>query len=329
LETSAQPRIPDAAVLAESELKRGNTESGLANSKRILTRWALTADAPRLLAVVARYYAVSRISQAQFYESELPWLATLRQAPRLAPAVDEMKRAFDGEFSVTNMQQARELFPFWASAPQFSEPFAKLLISIGHESRERGQSGPALVRYLAAFWIRPVEADAAVEAIAVFREKPGELERNRMAFDMVIDELFVGKGAAYDAGDWSSILRFHVVLGKIFEISGNWGPPGEPRSAIFQWSLALKAEEQVRRQDPRFPPSPAVHYVWPSLIGKGRICRRRWSNSFRLGRILWPSGTGLGRRRHWIPQGASRSNPPLKWNVNSVHWKRRFSTGEY
>ena len=53
----------------------------------------------------------------------------------------------------------------------------------------------------------------------------------------------------------------HFVLGSIFERDGQWGAEDEPRSAIFQWTLALKAEEKVHELDPKHedPRAPGLH----------------------------------------------------------------------
>jgi hypothetical protein len=97
----------------------------------------------------------------------------------------------------------------------------------------------------------------------------------------LIDEIFDGKGAAYGAGDWVSILRFHVVLGKIFEIGQKWGSTSEPRSAIFQWNSALKAEAEVRRRNPQFPPSPALHYSLGVAYRETKDLPRAWDEFVR------------------------------------------------
>jgi hypothetical protein len=77
--------------------------------------------------------------------------------------------------------------------------------------------------------------------------------------EKLIDGVFVSKGAAYAAGDWQNILRMHLLLATIYEEQGVWGSEGDPRSAIFQLSHALRAEQHLRELDPSHTPSPGLH----------------------------------------------------------------------
>jgi hypothetical protein len=96
--------------------------------------------------------------------------------------------------------------------------------------------------------------------------------------------IFSAKGQAYyevsgEPADWQDILRFHIVLGTIFENEGIWGPESEPRSAVFQWEHAALAEKKARQRDHSLPPSPGVHSDPRMPTFTPTVHRRLWKNT--------------------------------------------------
>ena len=49
--------------------------------------------------------------------------------------------------------------------------------------------------------------------------------------------------------EWETLVHFHTVLGKLLELRGDKpGSSNNPRTPLGQWELAVKAEEQLRKQ---------------------------------------------------------------------------------
>jgi len=259
LRASKPPRVADTARLAETLLEKGRPESAVRQIRGALGAWRAEPEAPKLLAVLVGYYAAARIEPREFGKTEWPGLSKLSGEPRLAPPIKEIGLAYSGPMPVfVERESARRYFPAWAEEPAMSRPFSRLLKSIGDSYGRADQQGPALARYSAAWSLDPSNTDAALYAAMVLRDSEG-LDPGGRLRDRLVESAVEEKAAAYQKQDWVNVLRQRVLLATIFEKEEKWGPRTNPKSAIYQWTSALKADEQVRQRDPNFPLSPGIY----------------------------------------------------------------------
>jgi hypothetical protein len=60
------------------------------------------------------------------------------------------------------------------------------------------------------------------------------------------EQLFMGKGAAYQAGDLPRIRSFHITLGKMYADRGRWGDRYDARGAVFQLERMQAVTRRMR-----------------------------------------------------------------------------------
>jgi tetratricopeptide (TPR) repeat protein len=255
------PRVGEAARLAETLLSRGQQKSAARELRRALEAWAAEPDAQRLLAVLLRYYAAARTDPSQFRRSEWPALRNLAdRGPQLAPAIRQIATAYAGEVPVfVERGSARGFFNAWSPESWKSEPFSRLLKTIGDSYDRAEQPRQALALYSGAWSLDPTNTEAALYVALTLRDHAEGLDPGGRLLDRLTESVFEEKGIAYQQLDWVNILRQHVLLATIFEKQGRWGPRSNPRSAFFQWTNALRADDQVRQRDPGFPLSPGIY----------------------------------------------------------------------
>jgi tetratricopeptide (TPR) repeat protein len=261
LRASRPARVGEAARLAEMLLGRGQQESAVRELRRALEIWAAEPDAQRLLAVLVRYFVAARIDPRQFRKNEWPALRSLSErGPRLAPAIKQIATAYEGKVpTFVERGSARGFFDAWSPESWKSEPFSRLLKTIGDSYDRAEQPRQALALYSGAWSLDPTNTEAALYVALILRDHADGLDPGGRLLSRMTESVFEEKGIAYQKQDWLNILRQHVLLATLFEKEGKWGPRGNPRSAIFQWTNALRADDRIRQRDPNFPLSPAIY----------------------------------------------------------------------
>ena len=261
LRHSSPPNIREAVGLGRQLVERGSAAFTAGQIHALLKAWSTAPDAFELLTVLVQYYVSASVDPAQFEKFESKELRSLGAAtPALNRPIDEIHTAYFGNFpSDFHHGPARDIFRSWAYPREHAALFSALLKKVGGYYDQRESPEKALPRFSAAWMLNPADSEAAVYAAAIVRDHAKTLDPQGQLFNQLLETLFMQKGEAYFENDWPNILRFHVVLGTIFEREKIWGSSHNPRSAIFQWENALEAERRIRQADKNFSPSPGIH----------------------------------------------------------------------
>jgi tetratricopeptide (TPR) repeat protein len=283
----------EALRLARELSDHGQGDVAVRQVRACLERWP-NPDAPALLTVLVRHYAATALCPVEYRDREAKALQELaRKVPALQPYVAEIDIAYLGDFEPAfSRGELANVFPKWSHAKDDPKAFAALLKVIGDAyyptSAGAGKRVPsnrppteerdprkALARYAASWVLDPEVTETALYVAAVLRDSP-RLDPERRWYLQFVDALMEIKGDRYKIevkgpADWDNLLRLHVLLGSLFAQEKHWGPQDDPRSALFQWTRALKAEEQLRKQAPETPPSPFLHvYLGDAYRETGR-----------------------------------------------------------
>jgi len=260
LRSSPEPRIAETVKFNGVLLSAGQVSSAGIYTKQLLGQWAGKPDSQRLLAALLDYYSVSPLSLDELQRQEWPYLQHIaNSSPELSEPIREIQLACFGTFPpMFEPYEARSFFRGWAGSDWQQAALGRMLKRAGDEFKKKNQFQAALTRYSAA-WALSLDADAALYAASLLHDQRQLVGSNQILYDQLLNGIFEVKGADYSKLDWPSILRMHTLLGTIFEQDKRWGSEGETRSAIFQWSRAIYAESQIRKTDPRYPPSPELY----------------------------------------------------------------------
>lgn len=127
--------------------------------------------------------------------------------------------------------------------------FSALLRSVASQL-ERGGALDGAVRRWALDWSAADSYDSAAYLIGSLLHSGRHIEAADQLLESVVSSIFELKATAYRSADWKSILRFHALLGEIFQEQGRWGDRDDPRTAIFQWEHALEAQRRLADDQP-------------------------------------------------------------------------------
>jgi tetratricopeptide (TPR) repeat protein len=220
-------------------------------------RWLAHPQYPMILASVARYFVAADVDRAGFTRVwEKPLAAAERASPRAKARYDDLRRTYspDGIALITEAPIARSRFSAWDTSDAEIASFVSLLHEVGRQLRSGGDTREALARLTSGWALSrtggPRSEDAgmsaAVDLADVLLSAGPDLPVSGQILQEVIAQLFEGKGKAYAGRDYASALRFHLLLGSIFERQKRLGPADNPRSALFQWQAALKDHDLLR-----------------------------------------------------------------------------------
>lgn len=261
--------LPAAAVLTTYHLgltliQKGQLPAAQSVGLAVLRNKTLEKQREVGLAILLRAAANDNREPGRWLEEEHALLTSLRESG-YAQAALEIQRAYKEalnprEINLVNvpMREIR-LFPWFSAADRdegLRSAFAALLNHIGDYfamvvgERQMRDPSQALARYLSA-WALAADSAAALNAALILSTAPPQFDPQRFIYDKLMDSLFAEKGRLYrvkykSRADWENILRMHTLLGTIFEQRREWGSEDEWRSAIFQWTLALRAEKQIQ-----------------------------------------------------------------------------------
>jgi tetratricopeptide (TPR) repeat protein len=221
-------------------------------------RWIAHPQYPLILASTARYFVAADVDRAGFErEWQQPLAAAVQNAsPRAKARYDDLQRAYTpkGIDLVYEQQVARSRFAAWGGSDAEIASFVSLLHEVGRQARAAGNTSDALNRMASAWAFSRIGGPgsddagmaAAVDLADLLLSAGPELTASQQILQEIIAQLFEGKGRAYAGRDYASALRFHLLLGTIFERQKRWGPASNPYSALFQWQAALKDHELLR-----------------------------------------------------------------------------------
>jgi len=273
LRASKSPEIDATVSLADRLVAGKHTEELANNLYQAIQAWAQIPSSTNLLAPLLRYYVAATVDQSAFQKSGTP---VLEQASNVNPswksATEDLNTAYLATLKLpAEAYQANARFPFFSATKERSVASSALLKMIGDLRARAGDNAQALSRYFYAWGLNRENTESLVYLTALLREYP-DLDPRHAFLNRLIENLFSMKGEAYRSSDYLNVLRLHTLLGTVYEDLGKWGPescagdngPWDrahcPRNALFQWEHALAAAEQVRKQNPNFPPSPALYF---------------------------------------------------------------------
>ena len=266
LRASRPARVGEAARLAETLIGRGQQESAAREVHRALEVWAAEPEAQRLLAVLVRSFAAARTDPRQFQKSEWPALKSFAErGPQLAPAIKQIAVAYSGEVpTFVERGSARSFFNAWSPEPWKSEPFSRLLKTIGDSYDRAEQPRQALALYSGAWSLDPANTEAALYVALTLRDHAEGLDPGGRLLSRMTESVFEEKGIAYQKQDWLNILRQHVLLATIFEreTSGDRGPIHTARS--FSGRMPSRPTTRSASAIPIFRCRPASTCTWGS-----------------------------------------------------------------
>lgn len=228
--------------------------------------WADSVAIADLIAALVQYLTAAAVSPEAFAGIWQDDLAALQERLQ-GRARDRLDRVFVGYFDdLPVMLEAEWARFFWsegfgeeADGKPTSSAFLKM---IADAYVRADQVEAAFPRYVLAWNLDRENAEAGLRMVNLLLERSEQLDPDGSRLDELIALLFERKGDAYLGEDWPNILRFHTLLGTIFERREQWGPRWNPRSALFQWERALQAQERLleQGQDPSSTiPVPGLH----------------------------------------------------------------------
>lgn len=136
--------------------------------------------------------------------------------------------------------------------------WSRCLRALGDGYNQAGNTDVAASYYEASvgypatqFLERWVDLDALLPLGVIYVARAGSGSQDRKAvqrLNELIDRLFQGKGAAYEAGDLPRIRSFHITLGKMYANRGQWGDMSNARSAVFQLERMQMMTRRMRQE---------------------------------------------------------------------------------
>ena len=261
----ASSNVTAIATLAEDLAERKEAASAARHLRTALGRFAHAPNAERLISALAYCHVQMRTTPPDYQPTDQTFLDTIAaRAPRLAPMITQLHRAFAADVSPTDYRQA---FAAWTGA---STTLSKVLLGVGnfHSRPEAESPGPepyrkALNCYMAAWMFDLSNTEAALYAASLMLEKRALLDPQGSGITELTHRLFQQKGAGYAVPvkthrDWLNLLPLHLVLATVYEKMGRWGSENDAECAIFQLYRAVQIEDLLRRGDPEFVASPAT-----------------------------------------------------------------------
>jgi len=180
--------------------------------------------------------------------------------------------------------------------------FLALLKRIGAYYARTGDPLKALPRFTAVWALDHSNIQAALSAAGLLQDNRKKIDPQGKILDRFIESIFEEKTFAYrtNSQDWENILRFHIVLGTIYADQKQWGHDenSDARTAMFQFSHALRAEEKIHERKPDSPPSPGLYERLGECYQAIGIEREALDQYCALQRFLPRTGVRLNPRWH-------------------------------
>jgi hypothetical protein len=249
LPASADPGLPLLAELLDQ--KRGS------EAEALLLRLAehperLSAGADRFADLFLRYLTETRIEPARFSRVFEPPSQRLQQAlpPAAAECIAEIRKVYGEDLRVDwNPHAATGLFPCWSQADRV-RPFSSFLKTTGDAFVEAGEPSQALERYSAAASLLPGDAEAALDLGNLLVEYGPSLDPQGEILARFTRECAADPKNPAEPGDLEQLVFLHSLLAADAQEHKRLGPENDPRSAVYQWQLALEADAKLAAAAP-------------------------------------------------------------------------------
>lgn len=200
-----------------------------------------------LLLALAGNFASSGLSPARFNAAYVERLADIqRRHPGLAEPIAVLRDAYR-ERRPSELYVEPPVATWWRRRDPQGGPravWSRCLRVLGDRYNQAGDTDVAASYYEAAvgypnnYLLQPwVDLEALLPLGVIYVARVGGQAEDPNAvrhLNELIDGLFMGKGAAYQAGDLPRIRSFHITLGKMYADRGQWGDMYNSRSAVFQ-----------------------------------------------------------------------------------------------
>ncbi len=238
-----------------------------------LPKWRRSDSAVDLLAVAVHYFGRVRLTPPKYQELYAGRLNVIHgegdASQKLKRAISELNRAFAPDFDARAdwSKIKSELFPTWAGS-HHAKHLSAVLANTGDfvmssGSAERHGVLRAAASYAAAWMVNNRNFDAALSAARLLQSHDWPDEERQVVTNRLLNALIANivkeKNELYkkvppveyrlDWGDedkkWSDVLRFHLLLGNIFEREEKWDPIDDLQSAVFQWTLGIRAAQRI------------------------------------------------------------------------------------
>lgn len=279
-EPSPARGIERLAALSDRLMERGNYEAAARRLSEGLSRedWWREPRYGELVDRLVHQLTLAATSPEAFGETWSGELARLagalaEGAPDEAARLRDVDRVYFGELPLHfDSREAKGEFRAW-QAPGGHAALSGLMKSVGDHYSRSGRPQSALPRYATAWALDTTNMEAGLYLASLL-----SATRDQDLLDRFLRRAFDEKQQAYLGEDWESILKFHTVLGSLFEGLEVWGPEHRARSAIFQWRHALNAHERLRRASAGDgTPLPAVRERLALALARDGQTERAWN----------------------------------------------------
>jgi hypothetical protein len=219
-----------------------------------------SAFADSLLLTLAGNFAAAGLGPKRFNAAYGGRLAEVqRKVPALAVPIAALRDAYAprGPSQLYREPPEASWWKRWNRPGEPREVWSRCLRTIG-DGYNQGESGDlaasfyeAAVGYPGTQFLEPwVDLDALLPLGAIYVARAGRTQDPRAVqhLNVLIDRLFEGKGAAYEAGDLPRIRSFHITLGKMYADRGQWGDMYNARSAVFQLERMQMMTRRMRAE---------------------------------------------------------------------------------
>jgi len=273
----ARKQLVEAASFASMLIDKGHYSTAEDALKSALSNAEVRSlpETPWLIVSAMNLVTRQSLSQKQFREE---WSMFFRKLTRMTPqasttrnlvvmAYDKETPSVSGHFDDAHQRKfeaRRQLKIEWmaeAQVEQLSGYFTYVARVRAREaasaSDREGELLAAEMLYTTAFYLRPENVDAAIGKATLLWDRREEIDSDGLKMNYFIDELYADKGEAYLGQDWSSIQRFHTVLGNIYYKRKQCGKREDIRSALFQLHYAIEARNRLSREQRR--PVPGLY----------------------------------------------------------------------
>jgi hypothetical protein len=274
----ANRQLVEAAGFASMLIDKGHYSTADEALKSALSDAEIRAlpEAPWLLVSAMNLVTREALSRKQFREQ---WGVFLRELKGMTPqasttrdlmvmAHDKEPPAISGHFfesSQRKREAKRQLEIEWMAEAQLQHLSDYFTYAARVRVREAAASKAgstaellaAEALYTTGFYLRPENVDAAIGKATLLWDRREEIDADGLKMNYFIDELYAGKGDAYLGQDWSSIQRFHTVLGNIYYKRKQCGTRSDVRSALFQLHRAIESRRNLAQEQQR--PVPGLY----------------------------------------------------------------------
>lgn len=254
--TLSQRNIARAAEFAQLLIDRGHLELAEKRLREALdnTQVRQSPDAYLLVGSLMNLIAAQKVSPAEFGKRWDPYVGALGTG--LESRAETMRKLLQLGYAapekipqIEYSYQAREALGMGnLREPQIVQ-VSTYWTQIGSVRVAAGESRAAFSLYSIAWLVDRKNMDAALNKANMLLERREEIDPDGRVLDRMTDELFQGKGDAYLGEDWPAILRFHMILGTLYNRQKQWGDSHNPRGAVFQLEHAHQARKRLEGKE--------------------------------------------------------------------------------